>query len=44
MFLGMLGSEREIKQIFSLARVLTILRCYRLQVKNMDWIIIVVKN
>lgn len=34
----------EIECVFSLIGVLTILRCYRLQVDNLDWIISVLKN
>jgi len=42
--LGIPGSQIEIEWVFNLARVLIALRCCRLQVENMDWIIIVVKN
>ncbi len=42
--IGILGSQIETKQVSNLFGVLTILRCYRLQVENMDQIIIVVKN
>ncbi len=38
------GSQIIIELVFNLARVLTTLRCYRLQVENMDRIITVVKN
>jgi hypothetical protein len=42
--LGMLSSQIETEWVFSLAGVLIVLRHYYLQVENMDWIIIVVKN
>jgi hypothetical protein len=42
--LGVLGSKIEIEWVFSLVRVLIVLKCNRVQVKNMDSIIIVVKN
>jgi hypothetical protein len=37
-------SQIEIKRVFSLANVLTILRHSHLQVKNLDQILIVVKT
>jgi hypothetical protein len=42
--LGILGSQIEIEHVYSLARVLTDLKCYRLQVDKLDRIITVVKN
>ncbi len=42
--MGITSSQIETKWVFSLAGVLKALRCSRLQVENMDWIIIVVKN
>jgi hypothetical protein len=42
--LGISGSQIEIERVFNLARVLTALRCYCLQVENMDRIIIMVMN
>jgi hypothetical protein len=42
--LGILGSQIETECVFSLVGVLTILKHCRLQVDNLDSIIIVVKN
>ncbi len=42
--LGILRSQIEIEQGFSLVGVLTTLKCCRLQVDNLDCIITVVKN
>lgn len=42
--LGIPSSQIKIEQVFNLARVLTTLRCRRLQVENTDRIITVVKN
>ncbi len=42
--LGILGSQIEIEHVFNLARVLTNLKHYRLQVDKLDRIITMVKN
>ncbi len=42
--LGILGSQIEIERVFSFTGVLITLRCYRLQVDNLDKIITMVKN
>ncbi len=42
--LGVLGSKIETEWVFSLARVLIVLKCNHLQVENMDPIITMVKN
>jgi hypothetical protein len=42
--LEILGSQIEIKWVFSLVRVLTTSKHCRLQMENMDQIIIVMKN
>ncbi len=42
--LGILSSQIKIERVFNLANVLITLKCCHLQVENMDWIIMVVKN
>lgn len=42
--LSILKSQIETKKMFSLIRVLTFLRCYRLQMENLDHVITMVKN
>jgi hypothetical protein len=42
--LGILSSKIETKQVFNLVGVLIALKCCHLQVDNMDWILIIVKN
>jgi len=39
-----LGSQIKMEQVFNLVGVLIALRQYHLQMDNMDWIIIIVKN
>ncbi len=42
--LGKLGSQIETKRIFSIAGILTCLCCYRLGPKNLDFLVLLIKN
>ena len=42
--LGIVGSQIKIERVFSIAGILTALRCCRLGSKNLDQLVLLVKN